>query len=59
MRVAPLADGFFGVFDDAGKLIQGDLCSNADAWRWIDDRDEDAIRMDEKRDRISKAVGQW
>lgn len=46
------------VFDGAA-ILAGPFDSNAEAWRAADAIDASAAEMDETRERISKAMGQW
>lgn len=44
---------------DGDRHLAGPFDTNADAWRWIDSQDPEAIAHEEQRDRISKAIAKW
>ena len=41
--------------EDNGKLIAGPFSTNAEAWKWIDERDGRAAIMEDTRRRIGNA----
>lgn len=58
MKVKQSDDGAWFVVAPSGYVVAEGL-SNAEAWRIADLHDRDANQAEEKRRRISIAVGQW
>lgn len=55
MKVEQRRDGTFAVIAVDGRELKSNLSSNAQAWRWIDQNDEEAVEDDNRRRRISVA----
>jgi hypothetical protein len=58
MRVEKEQDGLFAVYSDSNQLLKGGFPTNASAWRWADDNDEQAINDNERRVRIRTAFAE-
>lgn len=41
--------------DSGGKMIAGPFKTNAEAWKWLDERDSQSSEMDERKRRIGNA----
>ena len=48
----------YDVVDEKNNVVASGLTNSA-AWRYVDDHDQEAQDHEEKRDRISKSIGQW
>ncbi len=55
--VKPNAAGQWNITDYSGAVIAGPFRSNAEAWRWLDRCDPNAVADDEQRKRIGAAIG--